>query len=107
MKGFIAAALLSLTQQLKWDQLKVNPSARGEHNPDEHYWTGHLYECDQQCTDNGGMVCGQNQRQCCEQEQCETKFGMEVCTSLLTFTCEPLESSSYKLKPTLTPEGFP
>ena len=108
MKTVLLATTLYLSTSLKWDQLKVSPSARGEINTDEQYWTDFLSECDQQCTDQGGFVCGENQRQCCSSEdKCGIRFGMEVCRDLQDFECDPLEQSPYRLKPVLPPETYP
>lgn len=70
MKAAIIASMAFAGQSLKWDRLKVPPEARGEINDDEHYWTGHLTECDDQCDDQGGTVCGTEYRQCCKAEAC-------------------------------------
>lgn len=68
--------LLVCTQQLKWDQLKIPTESRGFINTEENYWTGSLYECDNQCHSAQGSVCGKNQRQCCVSGQCQKRFGM-------------------------------
>lgn len=107
MKLTIAAALLLIGNALKWDRLKVPPQARGDINEEEHYWTGHLTECDNQCVEQGGSVCGQNQRQCCQPDACGQSFGMEVCQELFAFKCKPYEQSPYRLKQTLPPETYP
>ncbi len=54
----IAIAFVSLSNQLKWDKTQVDPSARGKYYASENVWTSGLTECDTQCKDNGGFVCG-------------------------------------------------
>lgn len=50
--------LFSITTSLKWDKLKINPSVLGVWNPQQQYWTAGLHECDGQCGNKGGIVCG-------------------------------------------------
>jgi hypothetical protein len=56
----ICSSLLICSLQIKWDIVNVVPSARGELNTNENYWTGGLIECDTQCQNKNGSVCGQN-----------------------------------------------
>lgn len=56
----LSAALASSSLQVKWDKLSIGLSARGELNTEEKYWTGGLTECDTQCKQAGGNVCGKS-----------------------------------------------
>lgn len=59
MKTIITICSLILSVLcIRWDQLSIDPSARGTLNNDENYWTGGLDECDTQCKAQGGTICG-------------------------------------------------
>jgi hypothetical protein len=90
MKLGIWSALVGVVVgiEMKWDQLEVLPSARGTYNQEEKFWTRGLTECDDQCQQQEGFVCGIDERQCCL-GNCKNHFGFEVCDTLLdTFNCK-------------------
>lgn len=60
MKSFLLlVCLLVITaNSIKWDQVTIPTSTRGKYSQNQKYWTGGLYECDSQCKERGGYVCG-------------------------------------------------
>lgn len=105
----IIALILFTTNQLKWDNVNIKSEFRGTWNPQEKYWTGALYECENQCQSENGVVCGKNQIQCCKSKKfCLNKYGMEVCSELVSdFTCQVKLVNDLLLKKVLSPTTFP
>lgn len=66
IKIVIALSFALCTLELKWDQINVHPSARGDLDLVQKSWNGGLYECDLQCKNAGGNSCGSGDRVCCQ-----------------------------------------
>jgi hypothetical protein len=61
MLGLIVVIVISILggcMSIKWDMLNLSTDFKGIWNSTDKYWTGGLYECDQQCEGDGYQICG-------------------------------------------------
>lgn len=52
-------------------------------------WRGYNPACDDQCHVAKGDICGVNVRSCCAKDQCQNKYGFNLCkTPLAGWACD-------------------